>query len=83
MALFLAISLFPNISEAKEDPRPKQIRVAPNHQVITMMASSVYSYEEAMSRFSHMKPDGFVIESIRYYRNGKSYCVLVKLRKIS
>ena len=88
MKKILVAALFPffilsNIGEAKEDPRPKQIRVAPNHQVITMMSSSYKSYEEAMNRFHYMKPDGFVIESIRYFRNGKNFCVLVKLRKIS
>ena len=52
-------------------------------QTLNMSAQSYLSYEDAMNRFSKIKPDGYVIENIQYTRSGRMYAVLVRLRKIN
>lgn len=77
----LALTCFGTNIEAKEDPTPKKVRFS-GIPVLNLSVTSEYSYEQAMNRFHYMKPDGYVIESIRYNRRGRLYVVTVTLRKI-
>ena len=81
LIILLSVIAFGAI-EAKEVRNPPKQKYPSSCQTLNLSSSSIHSYEEAMNRFSYMKPDGYVIESIRYVRTGSSYTVLVRLRKI-
>ena len=85
MKLILAaiLSLFLINSSFGREKTPEKKDYAKALTTLNLSASSLYSYEDAMTRFSRMKPDGYVIESVKYYRQGSNYIVAVKLRKIS
>ena len=52
-------------------------------KTLNLSESSKYSYEDAMTRFAHKQPDGYVIGSIKYLKQGRNFVVVVKLRKAS
>jgi hypothetical protein len=49
---------------------------------LSLSSSSIYSYEDAMNKFSKTKPNNYVIESINYFKSNGRYFVQVRLRKI-
>jgi hypothetical protein len=81
LIILLSIIAF-GVIEAKEVRNPPKQKYPSHLQTLNLSSSSIHSYEEAMNRFSYMKPDGYVIESVRYFKTGSSFTVLVKLRKI-
>jgi len=73
-----------SFAERQKDLRDLQKSNFPKHlQTLTISATSPYSYEGAMNRLERTKPDGYVIESIRYLKTRDGYTVVVKLRKVS
>ena len=86
--LFLAIlaaliMLSPLNGETQKRMRDLKPLSYPSHlQTLSLSASSLTSYEDAMNRFSRIKPAGYVVESIKYLRVRGEYVVSVKLRKV-
>ncbi len=82
LLLCLLTSLFAPMAFPKEK-MPEKAKFTVKSPTLRLSASSPYSYEDAMTRFSYRKPDGYVIESIKYIKQGSLFTVLVTLRKVS
>jgi len=66
------------------DAREKEIK-NPNFggiPILSLCYNSDLSYEEAMNKCARLKPDGYVIESIQYFKVGRDFIVKVKMKKI-
>jgi hypothetical protein len=80
----LFFSLFDaNAARQEKFENLKRVDFPSSSTTLNMAGRSRFSYEDAMNRFERTKPNGFVIESIRYARDGADYIVLVRLRRVN
>jgi len=79
----LALSFLAVVPLDAREKIPEKREYSKDQKVLNLSASSLISYEDAMTKFSLSKPDGYVIESIRYHMQGRTYVVAVTLRKSS
>ncbi len=78
--ILLICSLMLQPCEARE----KEIK-NPNFGGIPIVSLSYFSeisYEDAMNKYAKLKPDNYVMESVQYFKQGRSYIVKIKMRKI-
>ena len=76
--LICSLMLQPCLAREKEVKNPN----FGGTPVLSLCYYSDFSYEDAMNKCARLKPEGYVIESIQYFRVSGNFIVKIKMRKI-
>lgn len=84
LILISVVGLFLSAIGTTAEPsyNPRRNFYPSTQKTLNLSASSLISYEEAMNKFARIKPDGYVIESVSYFKVKNRFVVNVLIRKI-